>query len=110
MPNLGPTAGAVLLQPSVRRWECHGCNQTRVTREHRPHTPFHTCRNGLTTPFVPEGERRKVTTNLREDYIGSEAVQLDADGRPVMNVTVERPDGLDCAVYAPCATASAADL
>lgn len=95
----------VLLEPPVHRWECGGCNQTAVTREARPHTPFHTCRNGLSTPFTPEGERRKVTVNEREDYVGREIVQLDADGRPAMNVVTEYGDGRrDCAVYAPCAT------
>ncbi len=104
------TAHVPILGPPVRRWECPGCNQAKVTREHRPHTPFHTCRNGLTMPLVPEGERRKVTVNEREDYVGREVVTRDTGGNVPMNVTVERPDGVDVSVYAPCAVASLRDL
>lgn len=101
------TGRPLLLTLPVRRWECAGCTQTHISREARPHTPFHTCRNGLATPFVPEGERRLVVTHEREDYIAGDDVQLDVDGRPVMSTTVERPDGVDCTVYAPTATAAA---
>lgn len=96
--------------PVIRRWECHGCDRTLITRRVRTGIPFHTCRNGLSTPFVPEGQKCKVVTNGREDYVGKETVQINDDGKPVMNVVVERDDGVDCAVYAPCATAKVAGL
>jgi hypothetical protein len=58
--------------------------------------------DGLTAPMIPEGSGFKVTAHEREDYIGSEDVQY-ADGRPVMQVVTERPDGTDVLVYAPTA-------
>jgi hypothetical protein len=58
----------------------------------------------MTVPFVPAGIRAKVVLHERQDYVGREVVQVDENGRPVMNVTVTRDDGEDVAVYAPCAT------
>lgn len=89
------------------RWECPNCVATKVTHEHRPHTPFHPCSGlaGLLTPFVPAGTRCKIEAVERGDYIGKELVQVDGHGRPVMNVTVTRDTGHDCAIYAPAATA-----
>ena len=94
------------------RWTCPNCVSTKVTREARPHTPFHPCRGlrGLMAPFVPAGTSCKVETSEREDYVGGELVQVDGNGRPVMNVITTRNDGQDCAIYAPCATASRRDL
>lgn len=89
----------------VTRWECPNCNTRDVTRESAPHSRMHPCAGlgGLTAPMVREGERVKVVVNEREDYIGDADVQL-ANGRPVMNVTTEHPDGrTDVAVYAPTA-------
>jgi hypothetical protein len=60
---------------------------------------------GLSVPMVPEGVRAEVRANERGDYVGSDRVQTDADGRVVMSVTVERDEGTDCVVFAPCATA-----
>lgn len=67
--------------------------------------PMHTCRGltGLAVPMVPEGTAAKVEAVEREDWIGSEQVQTDAEGRPVMAVVTTRDDGQDCTVYAPCA-------
>jgi hypothetical protein len=55
--------------------------------------------------MVPAGTRAKVVAVEREDYIGSELVQTDADGRPVMAIVTTRDEGQDCTVLAPCATA-----
>jgi hypothetical protein len=102
-----PSPHAHLLAPPERRWECPNCDAEDVTREAQPHQRFHSCpglRGGLTAPMVPAGTRAKVVAVEREDYIGSEQVQLH-HGRPVMNVTVTRDDGQDCAVFAPTATA-----
>ena len=95
-----------LLGPPVRRWECGCCTRTLTTRGGETRIPMHRCRNGLTMPFTPEGERRKVTVNPREDYVGDDLVQTDEDGHVPMSVTTENPDGVDCAVYAPCAVGS----
>jgi hypothetical protein len=102
---------AHILELPVRRWYCPNCKATDVTREARPHSRMHTCPalNHLTLPMdilmVPEGTKAKVTTNEREDYIGSEDVFLHA-GRPIMNIVTERDNGRqDCAVFAPTAHA-----
>lgn len=89
------------------RWSCPNCTATHVSREARPHTPFHTCPGlkGLSAPFVPAGTRCKVETREREDWVGAERVQADGEGRPVMSIVTTRDDGQDCAVLAPCATA-----
>ncbi len=55
--------------------------------------------------MVSAGTRAKVTANEREDYIGTEQVQTDAEGRPVMSIVTEREDGQDVVVFAPTASA-----
>lgn len=89
----------------VHSWECPNCDQTDVTREHRPHSRFHKCAglNGLTAPFVAAGTRCKVEAVERGDWVGKELVQTDDDGRPFMAIVTTRDDGQDCAVLAPCA-------
>lgn len=90
------------------RWECPNCDFTDRTFEPVPHSRFHTCRglHGLTAPMVPAGTRCKVEANDRDDYVGRDLVTTDGEGRPVMSVVTTRDDGQDCAVYAPCATAT----
>lgn len=83
-------------------WWCPQCDSAARTYDSR--LPMHPCRGlgGLMTPLIPatsKGESRKVE---REDYVGSESVQLDTDGRPVMSVVTTRDDGEDCTIYAPC--------
>lgn len=65
---------------------------------------------GLMVPLVRQGDRARLLTVDREDYIGKQDVQLDANGRPVMAVEVEHADGsTDRTVYAPTATVSTRD-
>lgn len=92
----------------VRHWVCPNCPRSHITREARPHTPFHPCGGlkGLTAPFVPAGMDCKVEAVEREDYVAGELVQTDGDGRPIMRVETTRDDGNDVAVLAPCATAN----
>jgi hypothetical protein len=91
-----------------QRWECPNCTQTDVTREARPHTRFHVCAGlrGLTAPFLPAGTAAKVEARERDDYVGRDMVQTDAEGRPVMSVVTTRDEGEDVAVLAPCAIGS----
>ena len=96
---------------TARRWVCPNCSITSITREARPHTRFHICPGlrGLTAPLVEAGIRCEVIAVDREDYIGTEKVQTDNSGRPVMAVITRRSDGSnDTAVLAPTATAAAA--
>lgn len=97
---------APLLQVPEKRWECVNCDATHLTREARPHTPFHPCRGlkGLTAPYVLHGTKAKVEAREREDYVRKETVQKDSEGRPIMSVVTTREDGEDCAVLAPTAT------
>ena len=92
----------------VRRWHCPACGLRDETREALPHTRFHTCPalRGLTAPMLPEGIAGKSEVREREDYIGSEQVQL-AEGRPVMSIVTTRDEGQDVVVFAPSATARA---
>jgi hypothetical protein len=102
---------AVLLSAPEQRWECPNCPLKQATREVAPHTRFHACAGlaGLTAPMVPEGSNARVVANEREDYVGSEDVRMDGNGRPVMSITTEHPDGhTDCVVFAPTATAGSA--
>lgn len=89
------------------RWECPNCTHTDVTHEAKPHSRMHNCRGlkGLSVPMVPAGTRCKIEAVERGDWVGSEDVTLDGDGRPVMAVVTTRDHGQDCAVYAPCAHA-----
>ena len=94
------------LEP-VQWWSCPNCDVTDVTHEQQPHTRFHTCRNGMSTPMVPAGTACEIEYEPRGDYLGDDAdwVQRDQDGRPFMAAVVTRDDGQDRAVYAPTANA-----
>jgi hypothetical protein len=94
----------ILIQPT-HHWTCPNCTTESITHEAQPHTRFHACPGlkGLTAPMVPAGTKAKVTAVEREDYIGTDRVQLH-EGRPVMAVVTTRDDGEDRAVFAPTAT------
>lgn len=98
--------GAVL---QVRHyWHCPNCGLEDQTVEPRTHTRFHKCPAlaGITAPMLPVGSKARVITREREDYIGQEDVQLDANGRPIMSVITERDDGsTDVIVFAPTSRA-----
>lgn len=95
-----------LLQPPKVRWICPNCDATALKPRVLNHSEFHNCKgmNGFSVPMVEFGVKAKVTKTEREDYVGKEDVTTDADGRPIMNVTIEREDGNDCFVFAPIAT------
>jgi hypothetical protein len=113
--SVGPSEGpfAALEEPvqipmfsaPERRWECPNCDHVDVTREVEPHSRFHACAglHGFSAPMVPAGTKAKVEAEEREDYVGSEDVQFDATGRPIMAVRTTREDGEDLVVYAPTA-------
>jgi hypothetical protein len=86
-------------------WSCPSCNASAMT--YNSQTPMHRCDGlvGLMTPLVPVGMAAKHERVERGDYIGSEVVQVDGEGRPVMAVVTTRDDGQDCTVYAPVASA-----
>lgn len=87
-------------------WYCPNCEAEARTVD--ASLPMHPCAGiaGLMAPLVLQGTKAKITTNEREDYVGNENVQSDAEGRVVMSTTTERDDGQDCTIYV--ATAQAA--
>ncbi|HLA17134.1 MAG TPA: hypothetical protein VJZ72_09575 [Candidatus Limnocylindrales bacterium] len=98
----------LLIRPE-HRWECPNCTAIDVTVDPQPHTRYHVCPGlrSLTAPMVPAGSRARVYTREREDYVGSDRVQTDGNGRPVASIVTERPDGSnDVAVFAPLAVGS----
>jgi hypothetical protein len=98
-----------LMLATIRRWNCPNCHKEDVTTDPRPHTRFHICPalRGLTAPMLPAGTKAKVTAIEREDYVGTEHVQLDPErGRPVMSIVTTRDEGQDAIVFAPTVRAS----
>jgi hypothetical protein len=88
------------------QWECPNCPAVARTPWDTANR-FHTCAGlrGLTAPMLRAGTRARVHAVEREDYVGTEDVRLDADGRPVMAVVTVRDDGQDVTVFAPTAYA-----
>lgn len=88
-----------------QRWSCPNCPATAVTRN-EPNR-FHNCPGlkGFIAPLVLDGTRCKVEAVEREDYVGSEDVRLDGEGRPIMSVVTTRNDGQDCVAFAATAYA-----
>ena len=67
---------------------------------------MHECRGMalMSIPMVADGERADVRLVERDDYVGSEDVRADAEGRVFMRAEVEHPSGqIDVWVYAPTA-------
>ena len=91
------------------RWYCPRCTEAASTVPGSTQVPWHNCSGlaGLHVALLQEGVKAKVEAVEREDWIGSEDVQYDAAGRPVMATVTTRDDGQDVAVYAPCASISA---
>ena len=89
---------------TTQHWRCPECGLEDVTHEPRPHTRMHACKAkfGLTMPMLADGQKAKVEVREREDYIGTERVQL-FNNRPVMSVVTTRDDGQDVTVFAPTA-------
>jgi hypothetical protein len=87
-------------------WVCDKCPTAARKPRQLNHQEYHNCPalGNLSVPMIEQGQRVKVTVNEREDYTNGDAVQTDGAGRPVMSITVEREDGIDCSVYAPAAT------
>lgn len=93
-------------------WHCPNCDAAARTVTDK--IPWHRCKGlkGLVGPLIADGApRTRVVAIDREDYVGSEVVQTNGEGRPVMALNVERWDGSnDRVVYAPTATATAEDI
>lgn len=96
---------------NAQLWDCPNCQA--MARTVTTKVPWHHCPGvkGLFAPLVRQGEKVRVVALDREDYVGNEVVQVDGEGRPVMALDVQRPDGSnDRVVFAPLATALAEGL
>lgn len=82
-------------------WVCPNCPQVEFTTDTGPHTRFHACPGlkGMTAPYVPAGTRCKVEAVEREDYVGDELAQCNAEGRPIATVVTTRDDGCDVIAF-----------
>jgi len=107
MAYAGAAHGKAVLLQVERHWTCPNCTFTDVTHEAEVHSRFHNCRGlkGLSAPMVEDGTKAKVEAHERDDYVGTDLVQTDGEGRPVMSITTTRDEGEDVAVLAPSATA-----
>lgn len=103
--NVSAFGAAVVLRPVLREWWCPACRLMHQTRGSANKVPLHACKahKGLTVAMVPAGKAGKVERRDREDYVGSEDVQVDGDGRPVMSTVTTRDDGEDAVIFAPTA-------
>jgi hypothetical protein len=83
----------------VQLWYCPNCDAEARTVDAA--LPMHACGGikGLVAPLVLSGTKAKTETRDREDYVGKELVQTDAEGRIVMSSVTTRDDGEDCTVY-----------
>lgn len=92
-----------ILEAVGQDWYCPSCAFTAVGRVGELH--MHDCdgQAGLTLPMVPANVKAAHVREERQDYIGTEDVRYDGNGRPVMAVYTVRDDGQDATVYAPCA-------
>lgn len=89
-----------LLDPK-KYWECPSCHFRQITHDPRPTTQLHACRshNGVAIPLVqvhPDKGAPKLLHRIveRGDYVnGEQGLRYDANGRPIMAVQTERPDG-----------------
>jgi hypothetical protein len=104
------TPRAPVLAPE-HHWRCPECLREKVTRLAKPHSPLHQCPKlrGAWAPFVLDGIHARLETVERGDYVGTDLVTCDGNGRPVMAVVTRRNDGEDRAIFAPCATAKIGD-
>lgn len=92
----------VFFNPPPRQWVCPNCLEGDTTPWDTPNR-FHNCRAlaGITAPMVPAGSGSRVRVVEREDYVGNSDVQYDGNGRPIMSIITDRPDGSnDCIALA----------
>jgi hypothetical protein len=89
-----------------RLWYCANCDAEARTVD--ASVPMHRCGGiaGLLSPLVLRGTNAKTVVNERQDYVGRDVPQTDADGKVVMSTTTVRDDGQDCTIYVPTAQVS----
>ncbi|MFZ0324746.1 MAG: hypothetical protein WAN48_11515 [Actinomycetes bacterium] len=99
-----------ILATPVRDWYCPNCGLTHQTNDPRIAVPLHPCPKlrGLMAPMVVAGTTAKVELREREDYVGTDLVQVDPElGRPVMSIVTTRDEGTDARIFVPTAVATA---
>lgn len=91
-----------LLDPGYVDWYCPECGKTTRTRP--VPNRWHPCPRlkGISAPMLRKGVSGSIRIVERQDYVGSERVQLlGEDKRPVMSLVTTRDHGQDAVVYAP---------
>jgi hypothetical protein len=86
-------------------WYCPNCSHTHVSPTALKHAVVHICSglHGLIAPLIRVGTKCKIEAREREDYVGSDVVTLNDEGRPIMAIVTTRDDGQDCRILAPVA-------
>ncbi len=106
---IGATGRAVdAMAWGMTDYSCSRCGTARRIADSVPGTPMHPCSAvaGMTVPLAAGDGSSKVEMVAREDYVGTEDVQRDADGRVWAAVRVTTDDAEHVAVYAPTAHAA----
>lgn len=98
------------MQPpyGMSEYSCSRCTVRALVADAASGSPMHQCAGvaGMTVPLVPAGARSDVRMFAREDYVGTEDVQRDAEGHVWAAVRVTTDDAEHVAVYAPTAHAA----
>lgn len=99
---------AVVLDVPRTPHGCSRCSATALVLATDTRTPMHPCpaAGGLAVALVREGLRSEVRMTEREDYVGGEDVQRDAEGRVWAGSRVVTDEGEHVAAYAPTAHAN----
>ena len=88
----------------MKDWYCPNCDA--LARTYSEKLPYHECPKlaGVMSPLILVGTKAKIVAVERQDYIGGDLVQVDANGRPIMSVVTTRDDGQDCVTFPATAT------
>lgn len=93
----------MILHPRPRLWRCPGCRLEHWDA-HPTRVPTHPCPalKGLSVPFSLDHQAHAVAVE-RQDWVGSDTVTVDDDGRTVMAVETHHDDRApDVTIFAPC--------
>jgi hypothetical protein len=93
----------------VTLYACSRCDVTAPVANTTAGVPMHPCAglSGMNVPLAPADRKSKVELFEREDYVGGELVQRDAEGRVWMSARVTTDETEHVVAYAPTAHVTA---
>ena len=93
----------------MRPYACSRCETTALVADSERGSAMHPCPGlgGMAVPLAPADQRSKAELVAREDYVGADRVQTDAEGRVWSSVVVTTDECEHVGVYAPTATVRA---